>query len=289
MSAEAATALRPRLAAGLAMVMLAGPPSFAQEPGPVLAPTLSFEVASVKVNATQTRTPMRWLPGGRFVMGLPIQSVLTIGYGVPMYRVAGAPDWVGTTFFDIDARADRQPTVDERRAYYRGLLEERFRLKAHVEQREMDVYALVLSRADGRLGPGLRRSTMDCDAVIAENRRRAEAGDPPQPPAPGQRPVCGSAGGGSSLVAGAAELTALVGMIAAGLDRPVLDRTGLTGRFDIDFRSAPMRVTAAPPPAIAELPSVFTAVQEQLGLRLETARAAVPVLVIDHIEMPTAN
>lgn len=276
-------------ASAIAMATLAGPRSWAQEPRPALSPTLTFEVASVKVNESQTRTPMRWLPGGRFIMGLPVQVILTSGYGVPMYRIVGAPEWVTRVFFDIDARADRQPTLDERPAYYRGLLEERFRLKAHVEQREMDVYALVLAHADGRLGPGLRRSTVDCDTVIAESRTRAEAGAPPQPPAPGARPVCGSVGGGSSLTAGAAELTGLVAMISAGLETPVIDRTGLTGRFDIDFRSAPLRVGAVPPPSIAELPSVFTAVQEQLGLRLETTRAPIPVLVIDHIEMPTAN
>ena len=275
--------------AAIGIVMLAGRLPWAQEAAPVLSPTRSFEVASVRINKSQTRTPMRWLPGGRFIMGLPIQAILTIGYGVPMYRIVGAPKWVRGVYFDIDARADRQPTVAERQAYYRGLLEQRFRLQARVEQREMDVYALVLPRPDGRLGPGLRRSTMDCDAVIAENRRRAEAGVAPQPPIPGQRPVCGSVGGGSSLMAGAAELTALVGMLSAGLERPVIDRTGLTGRFDIDFRSAPMRVATTPPAALAELPSVFTAVQEQLGLRLETTRASIPVLVIDHIEMPAAN
>jgi uncharacterized protein (TIGR03435 family) len=275
-------------ASAIAIVTL-GPPLRAQEPGPVLSPTLSFEVASVKVNKSQTRTPMRWQPGGRFIMGLPIQVILTSGYGVPMYRIVGAPEWVSRVFFDIDARADRQPTIDERRAYYRGLLEERFRLKAHVEQREMDVYALVRAHADGRLGPGLRRSTVDCDTVIAESRRRAEAGEPPQPPAPGARPVCGSVSGGSALTGGAAELTGLVAMISAGLERPVIDRTGLTGRFDIDFRSTPMRVGAVPPPSIAERPSVFTAVQEQLGLKLERTEALIPVLVIDHIEMPTDN
>lgn len=276
-------------ASAIAIATLAGARSWAQEAGPVLSPTLAFDVASVKVNTAQTRTQMRWFPGGRFVMGLPIQSILTVGYSVPMYRIVGAPEWVSTTFFDIDARADRQPTLEERRAYYRGLLEERFRLKAHVEQREMDVYALVLAHADGRLGPGLRRSTVDCDAILAENRKLVEAGEPPPPPPAGARPVCGTVGGGSALTGGAAELTSLIGMIAAGLERPVIDRTGLTGRFDFDFRAAPMRVGAVPPPSIADRPSVFTALREQLGLELEATRAPIQVLVIDHIEMPAGN
>jgi uncharacterized protein (TIGR03435 family) len=273
----------------IALTTLAAPLSSAQEPGPVLSPSRSFEVVSVKVNTSQTRTQMRWFPGGRFVMGLPIQTILMIGYGVPMYRIVGAPEWVGRVFFDIDARADRQPTIEERGAYYRGLLEERFQLKAHVEQREMEVYALVLAHADGRLGPGLRRSAVDCGTIIAENRKRAEAGEPPQPPAPGGRPICGSVGGGTSLTAGAAEMASLIAMISAGLERPVIDRTGLTGRFDIDLLFAPMRVGAAPPASIADRPSLFNAVQEQLGLRLERTRALIPVLVIEHIEMPVAN
>lgn len=276
-------------ASAIGIATLAAPPSWAQEPSPVLSPTLSFEVASVKVDKSQTRTQMRWFPGGRFVMGLPIQSILTLGYRVPTYRIIGAPDWVGRVFFDIDARADRQPTLDERRAYYRGLLEERFRLKAHIENREMDVYALVLAHADGRLGPGLRRSTVDCETILAESRKRVEAGEPPQPPPLNARPVCGTVAGGTALMGGAAELTSLIGMIAAGLETPVVDRTGLTGRFDIDFRAAPMRVGAVPPASIADRPSVFTALQEQLGLELEKTEALIPVLVIDHIEMPTDN
>src|SRR5687767_8079028 len=107
----------------IAIATLAAPQSWAQEPLPVLSPPLSFEVASVKVNKSRARTQMRWLPGGRFIMGLPIEVILTSGYSVPTYRIVGAPEWVSSAFFDIDARADRQPTIDERRAYYRGLLE----------------------------------------------------------------------------------------------------------------------------------------------------------------------
>ena len=278
------------LAVSLAVLIagVAERPASAQGPGPVLSPALQFDVLSVRINQARTRAPMQWQPGGRFTMGLPIQSLVSIGYQVPLYRVIGLPDWVRTVFFTIDGRAERMPTIEERPAYYRGLLEDRFKVKAHVEQRELPVYALVLARSDGRLGPGLRRSDVDCDAVLAENRKRADAGERPVPPTPGVRPVCGAVGGPAALMAGAADISILSGLLSSGLERPVIDKTGLRGRFDIDFRSAPMRVADAER-ARSDLPSVFTAVQEQLGLKLEPATAPVTVLVVDHIEMPSED
>jgi uncharacterized protein (TIGR03435 family) len=275
-------------AAAVLILGVAQPHLGAQGPEPVLSPTLSFDVSSVKVDNSETRAPMLWRPGGHFTMRLPIQSLVSIGYQVPLYRIVGLPDWVRTVFFDINARADRQVTIEERPAYYRGLLEERFMLKAHLERREMPVYQLVLARSDGRLGPGLRRSDANCEAAIAENRRRADAGERPAPPAPGVRPVCAAIGGPANLTAGAVDIAILTGLFSSGLERPVIDKTGLSGRFDIDFRSAPMRVADAAR-APADLPSVFTAVQEQLGLELQPATAPVTVLVVDHLGMPSAD
>jgi len=258
--------------------------------GPVLEPLTSFDVLSVKLNPSRTRTPMVWQPGGRFVMGLPIFSLVSIGYGVPDYRIEGLPEWARTTFFDINAQAGRQPDVEERPAYYRGLLVERFKLAAHVERREMDAYVLTLARSDGRLGPNLRPSNVNCDAAIEAARARSLAGERPQPPSPGVRPTCGAVGGAASLTGGAVELTILTGMLAGALGRPVVNSTGLTGRFDIDFRAAPPRagpgIAGSP---LAELPSVFTAVEDQLGLKLVQRRTAIEVLVIDRLEMPAEN
>jgi uncharacterized protein (TIGR03435 family) len=128
----------------------------------------------------------------------------------------------------------------------------------------------------------------DCEAAIAEGRRRAEAGERPAPPAPGVRPTCSAIGGAASLTGGAVELGVLVNMLAGAFERPVIDRTGLTGRFDIDFRAAPPRL-ADPSRLPADLPSVFTALEEQLGLKLEAVTAPVGVLVVDRLEMPTEN
>ena len=255
---------------------------------PTMEPRLTFEVASIKVNATRTRTPMQWQPGGHFVATLPVLSLVSIGYLVPIYRIDGPPEWGRTTRFDINARAGHQPEAEERSAYFRGLLVDRFRFAAHVERREMDVYTLTLARGDGKLGPGLRRSDVDCDQVIAEARKRSQAGERPAPPPPGERPKCGAIGSVSMMTAGATELAPLVNMLAGALGKPVVDKTGLTGRFDIDF-------TAAPPTgvsdgsALAARPPISTALEDQLGLKMQIGRGSVEVLVIDRLEMPTEN
>ena len=242
----------------------------------------------MKVDTSQTRTPMQWQPGGHFVGSVPAMSLISIGYLVPVYRIEGMPDWARTQRFLVSARAKDQPEIEERPAYYRGLLVERFNFAAHIEARDMDVYTLTLARSDGRLGPGLRRSDVNCDAVIAENRKRSLAGERlPGAPRPGERPVCSAVGGVTSMTAGAAPLTPLLGMLAQALGRPVLDKTGLVGRFDIDFKAAPPN--ALPNGPLADLPPISTALEDQLGLKLERGRGPVEVLVIDRLEMPTEN
>ena len=272
------------------VVLAARPALLTAQAGPTLDPIRSFEVASVRQITRQERVPMQWQPGGRFAGGLPVISLVSIGYLVPVYRIEGLPDWARTTLFAINATAGRDVAIEERPAYFRGLLVDRFRFAAHIEPREMDVFALTLARSDGRLGPNLRRSDVNCDAAIEAARKRSLAGERPEPPAPGVRPTCGAIGGAASLTGGAVPLTILNGMLAGALGRPVVDNTGLSGRFDIDFRAAPPQagpgIAGSP---LAELPSVFTAVEDQLGLKLVPGRAPVEVLVIDRLEMPSEN
>jgi uncharacterized protein (TIGR03435 family) len=293
-----------------AAVILVGlcicPAPLTAQDGPRLEPRLSFEVVSVKANPSRTRTPMTWQPGGHFVMGLPIFSLVSIGYLVPAYRIEGLPDWARTAFFDISAKADHQPEIEERPAYYRGLLVDRFHFAAHIERREMDVYTLTLARSDGQLGPGLRRSNVNCDQILAENRKRNLAGERPTPPPPGERPTCGAVGGVASMTAGTAELAPLLGMLAGALGKPVIDHTGLSGRFDFDFRAAPPnasggldrpldvrdeqgRIVRGTDGQASQLPPISTALEDQLGLKIQAGRGSVDVLVIDHVEMPSEN
>jgi uncharacterized protein (TIGR03435 family) len=254
---------------------------------PTLEPRLSFEVAAITVNTSRTRTPMQWQPGGHFVGTLPVLSLASIGYQVPAYRIEGLPDWGRTTRFDINARAAHQPEIEERSAYFRGLLVDRFHFAAHVERREMEVYTLTLARSDFRLGPGLRRSDVNCDQAIAEARKRTLAGERPGPPPPGVRPTCGAIGGISQMTGGATELVNLVNMLAQALGKPVVDKTELKGRFDIDFVAAPPGAREGPVPS--SLSPISTALEDQLGLKMQTGRGFVEVLVIDRLEMPTDN
>src|SRR5262245_22308060 len=251
--------MRPVWGATIVVVSLAAwSISVIAQTGPVLDPNLSFEVASVTVDNSQTRTPMQWQPGGHFVGSVPAMSFISIGYQVPVYRIEGMPDWARTQRFLVNARAKQQPEIEERPAYYRGLLVDRFHFAAHIERREMDVYTLTVARSDGKLGPGLRRSDVNCDAVIAENRKRSLAGELPQLPAPGARPNCISIGGAASMTSGATELAPLVGMLASELGKPVIDKTGLTGRFDIDFRAAPRTAReGSPGAALPPLPTAL--------------------------------
>ena len=280
---RAATGIAAILALGLAAV---SQPVGAQ--GPTLTPALKFDVASVRVITQAARSPMQWQPPGHFTSGVPLISLITIGFQIPAYRIEKLPDWTRTRYFEINARTERQVEIEERPAYYRGLLADRFNIAVHVEQREMDVYTLTLARSDGRLGPNLRPSNVNCDAIIADSRKRSLAGERlPNAPQSGERPTCGAIGGGSSFTGGAAPFAVFVGMLAGTLQRPIVDKTGLTGRFDIDFKAAPVNGPSSGP--LAELPPVFTAVEDQLGLKLQAGRGPADVLVIDRLEMPTEN
>ena len=263
----------------------------------------SFEVASVRQSAPLTGGPVfmtlgqraggRWLSQNAALMGI-IRAAYP-AFALPG-QITGGPPWVSTERFDIDARAAGEPTREVMADMLKQLLADRFKLKVHSETREVDVYALVLARPDGRLGPGLREPAVDCAAIEAERKKSSTVGasppTAPTPPKPGERPQCGmlssSMNGVQRVATGGTAISAVLGPIQTVVGRPVLDRTSLTGRFDVELQFAgtgPL-TNADTPDAPA---SVFTAVQEQLGLRLESRKEKMDVLVIDQIEMPTPN
>jgi len=260
----------------------------------------SFEVASVKRNTSgDSRAPMRTQPGGRFVAtNVLLKFLIAAAFGMPDppslidARILGGPEWIGSERYDINAKANIEfrPSPDgparELLLMIRSLLEERFKLKAHRETRELPIYELVLARADRRLGPEMRKPATDCDAAIA-------AGIPP-PRQPGEPPPCGLMAGPARTIAGGATMQQLAANLTVRLERLVFDKTGLTGRFAFTLAFTPDRMpTEAPPPGIPPIdpngPSLVTALQEQLGLKLEPARGPVDVLVIDRVEHPAAD
>ena len=278
------------------------PQRAAQSP-PVVAGGLVFEVASIKPNpagfAGPTQSQIQ--PGGRFVAtNIPVRLLIGQAYQVQSYRLVGGPRWLSTDGFDINAKADGDlfPRAGVRplEGALRTLLADRFKLVVHTEIRQLPIYALVLARSDGRLGPNLTRSSRtDCDAVLAA-ARGSSGGPPPPPPPPGHAPPCGGRTGNGTFAMDSATPSQLANYLSAYLEKRVVDQTGLTGRFNADLTWTPDQMPQRPPGTPDDLPaidpngpSIFTAVQEQLGLKLKPTTGPVEVLVIDRVERPTPN
>jgi bla regulator protein BlaR1 len=263
------------------------------------APT--FDAASVKVNNSGLDQAFdRVLPGGRYVAtNMPLAVLIRFAYAPPRSRslepfeISGGPGWLLSDRFDIEATAGRDVSLTELRAMLRTLLAERFQLEAHFEQRQGSVYRLSLARP-GRLGPQLRPATADC-AVMPF--------DPLRGFVPGQKPKCFYFGPSPDAPIGSNRAyQAIRGMtmqefaaaIYGHLGRRVIDETGLSGYFDGEFEFT-ADIKLPPPPSGVNpfdgqtLPSIFSVLPQQLGLKLEPGRGLVDILLIDHAERPTPN
>jgi len=252
---------------------------------------LKFEVASIKPNKSgSNRVNITPQPGGRFTAtNVSAMDLVAIAYGTfgpfPRSSILNAPSWMSRDRFDIVAKADGNPTQEEFSRMLRPLLAERFRLAAHTETRERPIYTLTLARKDGSLGPGLRQSTLTCSGP----RETLPAG-------------CEMLSVSGVLNARGTPIAALTRMLTGWVEdhREVRDQTGLIGMFDMEMRWTPDRPPAIPPDASPELrqalrsidpngPSLLTALQEQLGLKLVAGKDQTDVLVIDHIEQPSPD
>jgi uncharacterized protein (TIGR03435 family) len=263
------------------------------------APT--FEVATVKRNTSSPgNSLMRRLPGGRLTAtNMPVRPMITFAYELAQYQLVGGPSWISTDAFDIIAKMEGDPapvapgtgTPDPMRLALRDLLADRFKLKVHRETRQMDIYALVMAKPGGAPGPSLKPSTADCAAQAAAARRGGPPPGPPGPPAPGA-PFCGIFGGPGRLRFGGLPASQLAQAFSGQAGRMVVDRTGLTGSWDFELnfavegRGGPGAAGPDVPAPDSNAPSFFTAIQEQLGLKLESTKGPVEVLVIDVIEKP---
>jgi uncharacterized protein (TIGR03435 family) len=268
----------------------------------ITAAAQSFAVASVKPSAPPTSGSMFLdygpRPGGQWAsQNATFMMILRDAY--PAFSLPGqivGPDWMNNERFDINARADGDPSPEVMNGMLRQLLADRFSLRVHTEQRELDVYALVVAREDGRAGPRLRGSAADCAAVEAERRQRVPSGEPSAArqvaTKPGDRPECGMRSmmmnGMQRPRAGGMPVGAMAAVIQQTVGRPVVDHTGLNGRFDFDLQFSGTGPLTTADRADAPV-SVFTALQEQLGLKLESRKEIVDVLVIDQVERPTPN
>lgn len=250
-----------------------------------LAQAPAFDVASVKRRTEPGGGFMGRQPGGRFTaQGASLKDLIVFAYRVQPYQIIGGPRWLDTDRWDISA-VGAAGTPDDMLIAIQKLLADRFSLVVRRETRELPVYALLMARSDGRPGSQLKPSAVDCVAMKAEASRTGVV--PPE-----ARRLCEVQGRLGSIQMGGSRLSEFTMMLSTRLQRTVVDRTGLTGAWDLTLTYTPEASQIAPGAVApgAELsfdpngPSIFTAVQEQLGLKLEGTRAPVDVLVVERAD-----
>lgn len=301
------------VAAGVVVALVA---VRANAQSPAAAPR--FEVASVKLGMSpmdagraagagggRVSFPffgIRTQPGGRLQAVANLQMLIMRAYGIKAYQVEGGPKWITTDYFDISAKAESETATDaEMNEMLKSLLAERFGLRVHVETRPSPVHTLTVARPDGRLGAGLKRTSQECEATLEDQKRTgAKPPAPPMPPGP-QTPLTPSCGmtstrimatGGATYAMGGRPLSSLVDHFSNELGAPVVDQTGLAGRFDavVEYESS-RRPGRGPDlnstdPLPVPLPQ---AVQQQLGLKLDRGTAPLPITIVDAAEPPSAD
>jgi uncharacterized protein (TIGR03435 family) len=259
-----------------------------------LEPRPEFEVASVRPYVPDNRRRGIFPSPGRFnAVGVPLKLLMQNAYRVQPFLIVGGPSWIGSDTYDVVAKTDGPASTDQVRLMLQMLLEERFKLKVRRETREVPVYALVV----GKNGPKLPTAEGECVAGVLN-------GLPPRLPARGKVPSLPCDGfsvrpnqGVETLYGLNVSMSAMArGPLSQMLERPVVDKTGLAGRYFVELEWTPVesrpQVEAGNPGQSApdsSGPDIFMAIQEQLGLKLEPAKAPVEVIVIDHVERPEAN
>jgi uncharacterized protein (TIGR03435 family) len=245
---------------------------------------VQFDVVSVKMHAPENQGGgIQLLADGVRLVNLPLQDFVREAYGLVLSdQLVGIPSWANSERFDIEAKvasadvaAFKKLTLDQVRSMGRQILTDRFQFASHEEKRVLPLYALVVAKGGSKLQP----STMSSDDPNARTG------------------VIGMGHASNTNGAVMNELTArgvtmdqLAGALSRqSLGRVVLDNTGLTDRYDFKLSWAGVSMAADANPTDTSGPSIFTAVSEQLGLRLESQKGPVPVLVVDHIEAPSPN
>jgi uncharacterized protein (TIGR03435 family) len=241
----------------------------------------AFEVASIKPNAgNDNRAMIGMQPGGRFIAtGINVKFLIGMAYNLRDFQISGGPGWITSERFDINAKPPEGSPArippEQIREMVKALLAERFQLKTRTESKEMPVYQLVVAKNGPKMTPAAAEGdSQGGPGMIRMGRGQLE---------------------GSRMA-----MAMLANQIATQVGRPVIDKTGLTGQYDVKLEWTPEPGHGggpfggppppdALPPADSNGPTIFTAVQEQLGLRLEPAKGPVETLVIESISRPTEN
>jgi uncharacterized protein (TIGR03435 family) len=243
-----------------------------------------FDVVSIKrVTELRQSSGFRTLPDGSEVLSnMTVAGFVRQASPIKVREALGLPEWANTERFDVTVKPPAEVTEEQRRAMWGAMFTDRMKLVAHIEQRERTAYALVIARSDGRLGPELKPSTLDCTPR-------------PQTPLAADVPFrlqdfkskCGYAMNGTSflsVVSGGMSMDQLARVLDSAVDADVENRTALQGWYAVSLNYAPLVAGTQ-----GDVPDIFTAVQEQLGLKLQREKKMTPVFVIDHIEQPTEN
>ena len=278
----------------------------------IVAPSANsptFEVASIRPNTTPGRRGGGGGPGRVNMVGMPARTLIAQAYEVHDSQIIGGPDWLGSQGYDINATMSGVPSPEDRRMMMKSLLRDRFKLAFHTEKRDLPIYALVVLRSDGRLGPGLKRIPDEECPPPGSRGNEGRGGPPPPGPSPFDPNAvapCGSiVFGPGRLLAHGVPIDMLSGSLSrlpaiTSFNRPVSNLTKLEGFYDFDFRFTNELGRGGPPPVSGpgaapnaitpgDEPVLFTALQEQLGLKLNSQRATLDVLIIDSIDRPTEN
>ncbi len=280
--------------------------SGAQTPTPTPSPAPTFDVASVKPNKTGGMgVRIMFQPGGRFnADNITLKFLVRLAYDVQDFQISGGPPWLNSDRYDIEAKAEgppegdmrtmteeqRQADMKRRRLMLQALLADRFKLTLHKESKEAPIYALVVAKN----GPKMKE--LPPEPPPAPD---ADPKDPPDKPDP-KHMVMGRGGmrmGRGELTGNGVKLSFLAEALSNPLGRTVVDKTGLKGDYNFELKWTPDESQGpgfrgagdAPPPPDANGPSIFTAIQEQLGLKLESQKGPVDLLVIDHAEKASEN
>lgn len=234
----------------------------------------SFEVATIKPSKPGQPGKLYTVRGTHFMtVNTTLMDLITVAYDVQQKQVVGGPDWMSSEKFDIDGEPDvpGTPDLNQLKTMVRKLLTDRFALKFHRETKSMSAYVLTLAKD----GPKLKKSQGDPNGLPSLFFRQL----------------------GVLTVMNATMTDFARLMQTAVFDRPVVDQTGLQGKWDFTLKWTPdesqfsgMGMKVPPPSDAADAPPpLFTAIQEQIGLKLEAGKAPVPVLVLDHVEQPSPN
>jgi len=278
-------------------------------PGAPVDPNTRYEVVVIKPGGAGGMVTLRSTPGHFEAANVPLGLLLRQALQKSDYQIVGLPGWIDSERYSIRATMPEGTPQTANTTMLLNLLKDRFQLVTHSETRELPIFNLVIARTDGRLGPDLKRTPSGCVATIEERIAAAKAaagrgGPPPLPPLdnPNGPLPCGFQRRGLGVAAGSGRTMAdFVPYLADLVSRAVIDKTGLTGMYDFTLKYAPESASApgilkllgtggfTPPGVDPDAPSLATALQEQLGLKLEGARGPVEVIVIDKFERPTLD